>query len=278
MSRSTRLADPGPGPRRCRKGDNPVAIVLDYPLMMLLPIAFVGMAAAAWLGALFRMRREEASVEAMRDDFGVILTATLTLLGLIIGFTFSMALGRYDQRKNYEEEEANAIGTEYLRADFLPPQAASAVRGMLRDYTALRISYYTTRDSAERDALAARTATLQNDMWAVVRDAALARPDPLSQITVIGMNDVINRQGYMQAAWWNRIPHAAWLLMAAMAACANFMVGFGSNRPRSELRLLLVLPGLVAVAFFLIADIDAPYGGIIRVAPQNLTALLPTLR
>jgi hypothetical protein len=66
--------------------------------------------------------------EDIREDFGVIQTATLTLLGLIIGFTFSMAVGRYEQRKNYEEAEANAIGTEYVRADLLPGADAARVR------------------------------------------------------------------------------------------------------------------------------------------------------
>ena len=64
----------------------------------------------------------------MREDFGFILAATLTLLGLIIGFSFSMATSRYDQRKNYEEAEANAIGTEYVRADLLPAADAATVR------------------------------------------------------------------------------------------------------------------------------------------------------
>ena len=58
--------------------------------------------------------------EEERADFGVVLSATLTLLGLLIGFSFSMAVSRYDQRKNLEEAEANAIGTEYVRADLLP--------------------------------------------------------------------------------------------------------------------------------------------------------------
>ena len=72
------------------------------------------------MGAAARKKTEEMGDADERDDFGVILAATLTLLGLIIGFSFSMAISRYDQRKNLEEEEANAIGTEYLRAELLP--------------------------------------------------------------------------------------------------------------------------------------------------------------
>src|SRR5882672_6769155 len=79
----------------------------------------------------------------MRPDFSVILAASLTLLGLIIGFSFSMATARYDMRKTYEEAEANAIGTEYVRADLLGPAEASQLRGLLKQYTELRIQAYT---------------------------------------------------------------------------------------------------------------------------------------
>jgi hypothetical protein len=93
-------------------------------------------------------RRRRALDEEVRADFGVVLAATLTLLGLIIGFTFSMAISRYDQRKNYEEAEANAIGTEYLRADLLPAADAAKVRTLLRSYLHQRILFYTTREYA----------------------------------------------------------------------------------------------------------------------------------
>ncbi len=70
----------------------------------------------------------------VRDDLSVVLAATLTLLGLIIGFTFSMATTRYDMRKNYEEAEANAIGTEYLRTELLPEAEATRTKTLLRAY------------------------------------------------------------------------------------------------------------------------------------------------
>jgi hypothetical protein len=66
-----------------------------------------------------------------RQDFGIIQRATLTLVALIIGFTFSMALNRYDQRKNYDEEEANAVGTEFARASLLAPTDAAKVRPLI---------------------------------------------------------------------------------------------------------------------------------------------------
>lgn len=82
-----------------------------------------------------------------REDFSVVLNATLTLLALIIGFSFSMAVSRYDQRKDYEEEEANAIGTEYIRANMLPPADRARVRTLLTQYLDQRLLFYTTRSS-----------------------------------------------------------------------------------------------------------------------------------
>jgi len=92
------------------------------------------------------------------------------------------------------------------------------------------------------------------------------------------MNDVLNSQGYTQAAWWNRIPIAAWVLMAAMAICCNMLAGYGARNVKAEGILLLVLPLVVSIAFFLIADIDSPRRGVIRVHPQNLESLVESLR
>src|SRR5271170_2454998 len=109
-------------------------------------ISFVVLWFATWTGALLRGKFGLEVPEDLRDDFGVILAASLTLLGLIIGFSFSMATTRYDLRKNYEEAEANAIGTEYVRADLLPEADAATIRAMLRQYTDLRIQFYEARN------------------------------------------------------------------------------------------------------------------------------------
>jgi hypothetical protein len=92
------------------------------------------------------------------------------------------------------------------------------------------------------------------------------------------MNDVLNSQGYTQAAWLNRIPLAAWGLMVLIAVCCNVLIGYGTRNPRTERILLLILPLVVGIALFLIADIDSPRGGVIRVIPQNLLSLAGSLR
>ena len=251
--------------------------ILDYPLLLLFPISFALLALATWLGG--RYARYSKIVRESPEDFNVVQTATLTLLGLIIGFTFSMAVNRYDQRKNLEEEEANAIGTAYLRADLArsAPCGESCVT-CSSNTPANACGFYTTRDAGELEAANAQAGKLQNEMWAAVRDGALDNPNPLKALAVASINDVVNSQGYTQAAWWNRIPHGAWVLMSLLAICANFLVGLGAKGTSAPLRLMVVFPMIIAAAFFLIADIDAPRGGAIRVAPQNLHALVESLR
>lgn len=250
--------------------------VIGYP-WLLFAISFLVFALASRLGVLCAQRWRMAE-GGVREDFGVIQAATLTLLGLIVGFTFSMALNRYDQRKNYEEEEANAIGTEYFRASLLSAADGTKVRALLMAYLDQRIAFYETLGRQELLNIDAQTAKLQSELWSAVQVSAVAQPTPTVTLAVAGMNDVFNSQGYTQAAWRNRIPIAAWGLMAAIAICSNALVGYGARRPKEEFALLLILPLLVAIAFCLIADIDSPRGGLILVSPQNLLSLAQSLR
>jgi hypothetical protein len=157
------------------------------------------------LGAFFGQKVRPLQEEE-RGDFGVVQGTVLTLLSLLIGFTFSMALSRYDQRKNYEEAEANAIGTEYVRADLLPAPDAARVRDLLRKYLDQRVLFYVTRDERQLEQINASTVQLQTELWSTVQARAAASPTPVVALAVSGMNDVLNSQGYTQAAWWNRIP------------------------------------------------------------------------
>ena len=234
--------------------------------------------AVLWLAAQFGiwLGRKRGLQEAEREDFAVVEAATLTLLGLIIGFSFSMAMTRYDQRKNYEEAEANAIGTEYLRTELLPAADQAAAKDLLRKYLTLRIDFYEGTDAEQVQRTNAETSRVQDQLWAAVRNPAVAQPTVVAGLAASGMNDVINSQGYTQAAWWNRIPTAAWVFMVLIAICANVMIGYGARNAASEPALLIVLPVIVAIAFLLIGDIDSPGRGLIRIVPQNLIALSKT--
>jgi hypothetical protein len=249
---------------------------MNFPAVIF-ALSFLALWLSGRLGTSFRKRRHTLE-DAASADSSLILAATLTLLGLIIGFTFSMATSRYEQRKNYEEAEANAIGTEYVRADLLPAVDAQRIRTLLVIYTTQRIEFYTTREAQQLRRVNADIAKLQSELWSTVTGAVGSRPTPLNALVVSGMNDVLNSQGYTQAAWWNRIPVSAWGLMIAIALCCNLLIGYSIRRTREESVVFLVMTVVVSISFFLIADIDSPRGGVIRVHPQNLVSLSQSLR
>ena len=247
----------------------------QHPLPIFVAV-FIALWLASVMGAWLHGRYRSAEDEE-HEDLGIILGATLTLLALIIGFSVSMASTRYDQRKNLEEAEANAIGTEMLRADLLPPADAANVHSLLAAYLDQRILFYVNQDDNRQTQIDQATSQLQTNLWAAVRGAATAQPTPLTALVLAGMNDVINSQGYAQAAFWNRIPRAVWWLMAAIALCSNVLFGFRSRDGKAARKLSLVLPFVVSMAFLLIADIDAPRHGLIHVGPQNLENLAKSL-
>jgi hypothetical protein len=247
--------------------------LLNHPLAF-----FVITLALLWIasrvGTYFRKQSLDEGMD--EEHFKLILGATLTLLGLMIGFTFAMAVGRYDQRKDYEAREANAIGTEYVRVDVLSAANAAELRALLRDYLDQRILYYTSGDSERLRQTRAKTSQLQSELWSEVTASVSAQPSAVSALVLSGMNDVLNSEGYAEAAWRNRVPVAAWILLMSIAIYCNFLLGYGAHGKTSM--LLLVLPIALAISFFLIADIDSPRSGVIRVDPQNLESLADSLR
>jgi hypothetical protein len=243
--------------------------ILNHPPIVLV-LAFVLQWLAAYAGDLLRESRRPAADTAVLD-LSVIVGAALSLLALIIGFSFAMAIDRYDQRKNYEEAEANAIGTEYVRVDLLPGTAH--VRELLAKYTKERILFYRSSDLAELQQISTVTTKLQNDLWSAVAGSARTEPTPVAALVLAGMNDVLNSQGYTQAAWRNRVPVGAWILMFFVAMVCNVLLGVSERRGVT----LLVLPVIVSIPLFLIADMDSPRGGFIHVVPQNLISLQQSL-
>src|ERR1700679_3560888 len=154
----------------------------DYPIIVLI-ISFVLLWLTGAIGASFR-RRKKLPEDVTVADPGLVLGATLTLLGLIIGFTFSMAISRYEQRKNYEEAEANAIGTEYVRADLLPAADAQRMRALLAKYIDQRIMFYETGDERRLSRVNSDTAQLQTQLWALVVTPAAIQQTPIIALIV----------------------------------------------------------------------------------------------
>ena len=247
--------------------------ILDVPLAV-----FALSLAVLWLSAqvgTFLHKRLLPLEGDERQDLALIVPATLTMLGLLIGFCFSLASNRYDQRKNYEEAEAKAIRTEYVRADLLTAPDAARVRELLKNYLDLRIRFYETRDAQQLGRIAAHTTQLQTQLWSAV-EAAADKQQRYPSLVVSGVNDVLNSQEDTQAAWEFRLPVAAWCFMFAAAIFSALLSGY--SRRRKGITVFAIVPMAVSISLFLIADIESPRRGLIRVVPDNLITLSQSLQ
>lgn len=251
-----------------------MADILRHPVTVFV-LTLVILWLSVYLGA-YLFTKIKPVTEDERKDLDLIIGASLTLLALIIGFSFAMAVSRYDERKLYEENEANAIGTEYSRMNLLPAADAAKGRQLLGEYLNQRLLFYTLSDPQQLEAVRTETTKLESQMLSIVQGVAATQQTVTISLAVYGMDEVLNRERSTQAEWWNRIPEGAWLLMFGLSIICCVLTGHGARR--KGLLPFMILPLLLAIAFFLIADIDSPRHGIIRVAPENLVSLAQSMR
>ena len=248
-----------------------MSYLIDRPWPVL-AVSIVALWLSAWVGA--NALRPGAAEDAASVYYDIILGATLTLLSLIIGFTFSMAISHYDQRKGLESAEANTIRTAYLRADLLPAADASSLRTLIGRYLEQRVLFYQASDELELVPVNAQTDQLQANLWSATRGSATASP-----LVVIAVNEMLNARSSAEASWANRISLEAWTLMAAIAICGNTLVGYGARKFSPKTIPILILPPvfIISISLYLIDDIDSPRAGLIAVGPENLRILAAAL-
>jgi len=248
----------------------------DYPLVTFV-VCFVVFVLTAFIGAKVRGRADFN--EAQRDEVTIVLTSAMTLLAFIIGFTFQMAGGRYDLRKTDEAVEANSIGTEYLRVGLLDTADAKTLHDSLKQYLEVRIAWYETSEASPGYArIAQDQAALENTMWGIVERAAKEKQTPVRSMVASGMNETLDDAGYALSARINRIPRPAWWLMCSIALFCSFFIGYDVRSQLRWFRAMYVLPGLFAVSFCMIADLDTARGGLINIEPDNLIQLAAQLK
>lgn len=246
---------------------------MNYPILVFV-MTFAVLVLAVRTGDVLR-RRAGLPKENAQAEAGVLLSATLTLLFFIIGFSFSMAISRYDLRKNCELTEAIAIDTALSGAALMPASDAAKTQSLLRKYLDQRLLFYETRSEGERAAIRAETVSLQSELRSTIRSSIAAVPPPLMGLLVSAGNDIVNSERRSQAAWLNRIPEAAWALMVTIAVGNCWIIGYRSRR--TDWLAFLIVPFAASVCFFLIADLDSAAGGVIRVHAENLNAVLRSL-
>lgn len=234
-------------------------------------VAIVAFALATACGSWVR-KKFSATVQCESESLKTLEAAILALLGLLLGFTFSMAVSRFDTRKGLAIDEANNIGTLWLRTSLLSDGARSAERALIARYVHVRIEFLAAGRSEERLAQSAKdTAQLQSEMWNVAAQEANQRRDATSGLFVSVLNDCIDVTEKRTAARENTIPTAAWamLLMIGAIGCGLVAVSFQGR----AFGLRLLLPLVLACTLAMIYDIDSPRSGFIRVQQQSMERL-----
>jgi len=154
-----------------------------HPALFLVGTLFLFWLASV-LGSWVRVRRE---LGAEKDSFKTVQGAVLTLTGLLLGFTFSMAVNRYEHRRDLEIQEADAIGTLWQRSATLTEPTRSEEQRLIREYVPARVEFLASGDSMTRlQASLDQTAVLQGRMWVIASDYAHSHPDSITSLFLTG--------------------------------------------------------------------------------------------
>lgn len=242
----------------------PLWSFLGLTVLLVLAMVEVGFRIGRWRGQ--RIEHEQET------PVGAIVGAILGLLAFLLAFTFSLAAARYDTRRELVLNEANAIGTTYLRTELLSEPQRAALRGLLRQYVDQRLAAI---DPDKRDAALTRSEELQNEIWVHAVAAAEKKPSPITALFIQSLNDMIDMHAKRLALGVrSRIPFTIWIALYLAAILGMMGVGYqsglsGANRTLATLILAIAF----SLVLWLIADLDRPQEGLLKVSQQAMIDL-----
>jgi hypothetical protein len=242
---------------------------------------FALMLAASEAG--FRLGRNAGprTTEKTKGQVSVIEGSIIGLLGLLLGFSMSMSVSRFEARKQLVLEEANAIGTSYLRTQLLPASEAADIASLLRSYVNLRVQNVRDGQNFERlKTVREQCARLQEEFWSKAVAYALKNPNPVrSGLLLQSLNQVIDLDAARWMTFLNHVPEAVIYVNALVALLAISLVGYaiGMAGRRQVFSVLLLVLAITAVLAVLI-DLDRPGEGFIRVSQQPMIDLQKDLQ
>ena len=208
-----------------------------------------------------RSRGRPAS-EDVHSQITAAQASSLGLLALMLGFTLSMAESRFNARRGVLIEEANAISTTYLRADYLGEPIRSQSRQLIREYVKARRVFYRA-SLAEAPAATARAEELQRQLWALVVSYAPTHLDSdVAALYIESLNQVIDLEATRDVAVIARLPWTINLLLVIVALVAVGITGYATGIGGARVSVMLyVTPALIAVACAIVADLDRARAG-----------------
>lgn len=249
-----------------------------FPLWSILPLTvFFGLAAFE-LGFRVAHYRQQQHQEEKESPVGGMVAGTLGLLAFMMAFTFGLAGARFEERRKVVLDEANAIGTNYLRAEMLPEPMRTEVKNLLREYVDLRLE--AVQQPEKLAEAVSKSEELHGRLW--VQAVAVTEKDrsPIAALFVSSLNDVIDLHATrVMAGLQSRIPAVIWIVLYVLALLAMEMIGYhaGLANSRRSIAAVALIIGF-SLVLFLIADLDRPGQGMLRVSQQSMIDLRKSMK
>ena len=250
-------------------------LTFEMPIWLLYLLCLLLMLACSEAGFLAGRRARAKFDGAMRSQITIFESAILGVLGLLMGFTMSMAVTRFDMRRLLVVQEANAIGTTWLRSKMMPEPEDAEFTGLLREYVDVRLRYVPAMDLNQMFELREQGRRLQNELW--LRASGLALKDQRSVpagLLLQSLNQSIDLEAARWAAFWGRVPQSVICMNTLIAMLAAELLGYGfgligKRHMVSTVMLAVSISGVLAV----IVDLDRPWQGFIKVSQRPMIDL-----
>jgi hypothetical protein len=244
----------------------------SLPLWTLFPVTVLITLVSVEFGYRAGRSRRQRAQEETESSVGAMVGATLGLLAFILAFTFVMAASRFEDRRQVVLEEANAIGTAYLRAAILPEPMRTETRNLLREYVDVRLE---GSQPGKFDQAVSKSEELQDRLWSQATAAAEKDRSPMTGLFIQSLNEVIDLHAKrVMAAVRSRVPGAIWIGLYLLAILAMAVMGYheGLTSSRHSLAVIALVLAFSTV-LILIQDLDRPGQGLLRVSQQSMLDL-----
>jgi len=251
-------------------------ILYRIPGSILFVILFVLLIGVTTAGYLYGKRRHSLINDAVRAQITTLQSSLLGLLALLLGFTFAMTVSRYDTRKQLVLDEANAVGTTYLRAKLLSEPYASQALSLLTEYVTIRIEFYKAgNDDSKLREVNEKSEKLHSQLWSVARTAASANTRSVATgLFIQSLNDVIDLHAKRLIALDNHVPEPIILLLWFVSFLSLGLTGYTCGLAGwRHFMLTTMMALLIAAVIYLIMDLDRPRSGLIQVSQKSMIQL-----
>jgi hypothetical protein len=256
-------------------------MLAELNLVTLLLIALAGFLICLEIGYRLGQRRLSKTDDPEKSHTSALQGATLGLLALLLGFTFAMAVSRFDNRKSVILEQANAIGTAELRSRLLPAAQAELCAKLFREYIETWLAYKTAGTNlAELRANDAKASGIENELWNVAREATRADPHSIpAGLFASAMNDVIDLHEKRHRSLEDRVPEVVLYLLFLVSAFALGQIAYSSGLSGHRHPVANVLFACcIALVLIIIMDIDRPRRGLIQVSQDSMLRLQSSMQ